>query len=185
MEFHAIGEDGRQWMYGSVLISIFLIIAGLLAIFLPQAAGIAINLMVGWMLILGGAAHWAFAWTRRGSGGLGWGLVMGLLYLITGAFLLVFPLIGLASLTFALAVYLLMEAALEFVLAFKLRGLAASGLLTFNGVITLILGVMILAAWPWSSLWAIGTLVGISILFSGIARLGLSLAARRHMFRVA
>jgi uncharacterized membrane protein HdeD (DUF308 family) len=108
-----------------------------------------------------------------------------MLYIAVGAFLLVNPLIGLASLTFALALYLLAEAALEFFLAYELRGLPGVGMLTLDGLITVVLAVMILMRWPWSSLWAIGTLVGISILFSGISRLGLALTMRHQQWRIA
>jgi len=52
-------------------------------------------------------------------------------------------------------------------------------LLLFDGVVTLILAVMIWRTWPSNTEWVIGTLVGISMLFSGTARLMLSLAARQ------
>jgi uncharacterized membrane protein HdeD (DUF308 family) len=57
--------------------------------------------------------------------------------------------------------------------------LPGSGWLLVDGIVTLILAIMIWRAWPSSSLWAIGTLVGISMVFSGCARLTISLAARR------
>jgi uncharacterized membrane protein HdeD (DUF308 family) len=61
------------------------------------------------------------------------------------------PVAGLASLTIALAIYLFLEAVLEFVLGFKLRPLPGSGWLLFDGIITLILAVMIWRTWPSSS----------------------------------
>ena len=102
----------------------------------------------------------------------------GILYIFIGAYLLMHPLAGLPSLTIALAIYLLLEAILEFVLGFTLRPLPGSGWLLFDGIVTLILAVMIWRTWPSSSAWVIGTLVGISMLFSGTSRLMLSLAAR-------
>jgi len=95
------------------------------------------------------------------------------------------PLVGLASLTLALAVYLFVEGVLEFILSFRLRPLPGSGWLLFDGIITLILAIMIWKTWPSSSEWVIGTLVGISMLFSGISRLMLSLAARRLVSNLA
>ena len=88
------------------------------------------------------------------------------------------PVAGLASLTLALAIYLLVEAVLEFVLGFTLRPLPGSGWLLVDGIITLILAVMIWRTWPSSTGWVIGTLVGISMLFCGVSRLAISLAAR-------
>jgi len=68
---------------------------------------------------------------------------------------------------------------LEFVLCSRLRGIPGSGWLMVDGIITLVLAVMIWSTWPSSTVWVVGTLIGISMLFSGITRLMLSLAARR------
>ncbi|MGA9471729.1 MAG: DUF308 domain-containing protein [Terriglobales bacterium] len=163
----------------SVLMSILMIVAGILASLLPFVAGIAVNVFVGWMLIFSGGALVVFAWHTRGAGGVVWELLLAGLYLFIGGFILFRPLLGLASLTLALSIYLLVEAALEFALAFRLRSERGWGWLLFDGIITLILAFLIWRTWPSSSEWAIGTLVGISILLSGISRLMLSLAARR------
>jgi uncharacterized membrane protein HdeD (DUF308 family) len=93
--------------------------------------------------------------------------------------MLINPVLGMVSLTFALAIYFVVEAVLEFVLSYRLRPMPGSGWLLFDGIITAILAIIIFAIWPLSSAWAIGTLAGISMLFSGAARLMLSLAARR------
>ena len=52
------------------------------------------------------------------------------------------------------------------------------GLLLFNGIITLILGILIWAEWPFSGLWVIGTLVGIDAIFTGWTWILLSLKAK-------
>jgi len=83
-----------------------------------------------------------------------------------------------------LAIYLCVEAVLEFVLSFRLRPLPGSNWLLFDGIVTLILGVMVWRSLPSSTEWAIGTLVGVSMLFSGVARLSLSMAARRVLARI-
>ena len=169
----------------SIGLSILMILAGFLAIAVPQAAGIAVNLLVAWLLVFSGAAHLVFAWHTRTTGGVLWELLLGILYVFVGAFLLFRPVAGLASLTLALAIYLFAEGVLELILGFRLRPMAGSGWLLFDGVITLILGVMIWRTWPSSTEWFIGTLVGLSMLFSGITRLMLSLAARRLVAKLA
>jgi uncharacterized membrane protein HdeD (DUF308 family) len=105
--------------------------------------------------------------------------LLGILYIAAGGYILLHPLLGLESLTLLLAAYLLVEAILEFILSFQLRPMPGSGWLLLDGIITLVLGIMIWRTWPASTLWVIGTLVGISMLFSGVARLMISLAARR------
>jgi len=169
----------RKSLGWSVAISIFMILAGLLAITIPPIAGIAITVFVGWLLVVSGIFHLVYAWHIRSKGSLAWELIVGLVYLLAGIFLLLHPVAGLATLTLALAIYLLFEGVLEFVLAFRLRPHPGWGWLLFDGVITLILAVMIWRTWPFSASWALGTLVGISMLFSGTSRLMLSSAARR------
>jgi uncharacterized membrane protein HdeD (DUF308 family) len=162
-----------------------MIVAGILAIASPLAAGIAINVLVAWLLVFSGCVHLIFAWYTRSAGGFIGELLLGILYIFIGVYLLMHPLAGLMSLTLALAIYLFLEAILEFALGFKLRPLPGSGWLLFDGIITLILAVMIWRTWPSSTAWVIGTLVGISMLFSGTSRLMLSLAARSVTSKLA
>jgi uncharacterized membrane protein HdeD (DUF308 family) len=70
---------------------------------------------------------------------------------------------------------------LDIVLFFKMRPIQGSTWVLVDGIITLLLGLMIYAQWPSSSAWAIGTLVGISMIFSGVARVMMSLAVRKAM----
>ncbi|HUN89704.1 MAG TPA: HdeD family acid-resistance protein [Terriglobales bacterium] len=174
----------KQSVGWSIALGVLLIVAGLLAIASPAAAGIAVNLVVAWLLVFSGCAHLAFAWFRRSGGGFFWELLLGIVYLFIGGYMLVHPAVGLASLTIALAIYLIVEAVLEFVMGITLRPLSGSGWLIFDGIVTLILAVLIWRTWPSSSDWVIGTLVGISMLFSGITRLAMSLAARRLVNKV-
>lgn len=169
----------------SIGLSVLMIVAGILAIASPLGAGIAINLLVAWLLIFSAGAHLVFAWHRRSAGGFLWEILLGILYMLTGIYLLTRPVAGLASLTLALAIYLFLEAMLEFVMGFTLRPRPGSGWLLVDGIVTLILAVMIWRTWPSSTEWVIGTLVGISMLFSGISRLGISLAARSLTSKLA
>jgi uncharacterized membrane protein HdeD (DUF308 family) len=167
----------------SIALSVLLILAGILAIASPLAAGLAINVFVAWLLVVSGGVHFVFAWYRPSTGGFLWELLLGILYIFIGGYLVMHPVTGLESLTIALAIYLFLEAILEFVLGFALRPLPGSGWLLFDGIVTLILAVMIWRTWPSSTGWVIGTLIGISMLFSGVSRLVLSLAARRAVAR--
>jgi uncharacterized membrane protein HdeD (DUF308 family) len=163
----------------SIVLSAVMILAGMVAIAAPLAAGIAVNLFVGWLLVFSGCMHLAFAWYRRSAGGFIWELLVGILYIVIGGYLLTRPVLGLESITIALAIYLFMEAILEFVLGLTLRPRRGSGWILFDGVVTLILAVMIWRTWPSSAAWVIGTLIGISMLFSGASRLAISLGLRR------
>lgn len=163
----------------AIILSVLMIIAGVLAMIVPPAAGIAVTLVVGWLLMISGAAHFVYAFYRHKGGKTVWEVLIGVLYILAGIFLVLNPVMGLTTLTLALAIYLILDAVLEFVLSFQLRPLPGWGWVLTDGIIALLLAIMIWATWPVSSSWVIGTLVGISILLSGVARLMLSLAARR------
>jgi uncharacterized membrane protein HdeD (DUF308 family) len=185
MSATSVGTIVKKSVGWSIGLSILMILAGCLAIAVPQAAGIAVNLLVAWLLVFSGAAHLVFAWHTRIAGGVLWELLLGVLYIYVGVYLLFRPVAGLASLTLALAIYLFAKGVLELILSFRLRPMPGSGWLLFDGIVTLILGVMIWRTWPSSTEWVIGTLVGISMLFSGISRLMISLAARRLVAKLA
>ena len=182
LSFGAVAKESVGWSIG---LSILMILAGLLAIVVPPSAGIAVLAVVAWLLMLSGAVHLVFAWHTRTAGGMIWELLLGVLYLFVGVYVFLHPVAGLASLTLLLAIYLFAEGVLELILGFRLRPTPGSGWLLFDGILTLVLGILIWRSWPSSTEWVIGTLVGISMLFSGTARLSLSLAARRVVSKVA
>jgi uncharacterized membrane protein HdeD (DUF308 family) len=168
----------------SIALSILLIIAGLIALFLPFISGVAITLFFGWMMILSGITHLVFAFKTHTTGGRVWEIIIGIIYLFTGFYLILHPLDALLALTLILACYLFFEAIVEFIQYFQLRPRHGAGWLIVDGIITFILAIMIWRAWPASSVWVIGTLVGISMIFSGFSRLMLSLTAKRVLNRV-
>lgn len=163
----------------SMALSVLLILSGILAIVVPLTGALAVTLVVAWLLIFSGAVHLVFAWHLRHAGGIVWEILVGLAYAFIGGYMLAHPLLGIESLTLALAIYLFAEAILEFVLAARLQNRPGRGWLVFDGVITLILAVMIWRVWPSNTAWILGTLVGISMLFSGTSRLMMSFEARK------
>ncbi|HJZ73990.1 MAG TPA: DUF308 domain-containing protein [Vicinamibacterales bacterium] len=172
-------SDVRRATTWSIAISVLMIAAGVLAIALPSSAGIAVTALVGWLLVFSGVLHLAFAWRGGRAGAVVWEILLGLAYGIVGFYVLANPVAGLASLTFAVAVYLFVEGVLEFAASFQLRPAPGAGWLLVDGIITLVLAIMIWSTWPSSAAWVVGTLIGISMFFSGITRLMLSLAVRR------
>jgi uncharacterized membrane protein HdeD (DUF308 family) len=171
--------DVRNATTWSIVLSVLMIATGLMAIGVPMIAGVAITALIAWLLIFSGLLHLVFAWRGGRAGAVLWEILLGIVYGAIGFYLLANPVAGLASLTLAIAFYLLIEGALEFVLSLQLRPLPASGWLLVDGIVTLLIAVMIWSTWPSSAAWVVGTLVGISMLFSGITRLMLSIAVRR------
>ena len=179
MSATSVVSIARRSLNWTIAFSILMIFAGVAAIAMPPVAGLAVNIVVAWLLLFSGAMHLVFAWYTRTVGAVVWEVLLGLVYATIGIYLLAQPAAGLAALTLALAIYLFLEAVLEFIAWNYLRRLAGARWLLFDGVVTLILAVMIWRTWPSSTEWVIGTLVGVSMLFSGASRLMLSLAARQ------
>ncbi len=80
------------------------------------------------------------------------------------------PLAGMALITLVLAVYIMFEGIFELVVFSRVRHLPGTVWFLIDGLVSLFLAALIFFHWPSSSMWVIGTLVGISLLFSGLAR---------------
>ncbi len=174
-----VTPDVRSATPWSTVLSVLMISAGLVAIALPMVAGVTVTAFVGWLLFSSGVLHLVFAWRGSSAGSVVWEIVLGIAYGSIGLYLISNPASGLASLTLAIGLYLFFEAVLESMLSFQLRPAPGAGWLLVDGIVTFLLSMMILTTWPSSAAWVVGTLVGISMLFSGMSRLMISLAARR------
>jgi uncharacterized membrane protein HdeD (DUF308 family) len=164
----------------SMLWGIVMLFCGMLAIIMPLATSIAVVLLLAWLILFAAVSHLIFAFHTHGIGGVLWQILLALLYGAVGVYLLMKPLLGVVSLTLVAAVFLLCEGVIELIFYFRIRHVRRAGWVLVNGIITLILGILIWAQWPASALWVIGTLVGISLIFSGVSRLMLS-ATIRHL----
>ena len=162
-----------------IAIAVVFILLGIMAIVEPGVAGLAVAILVGWLLIFGGLAHLIGTFGAGGVGRAIWQLILGLIYLVGGIYFLKHPLLGLGTLTLLLAAIILAEAVLEFIAYFRARNEGGSIWMLANGLITLLLGGLIWFHWPSSSVRAIGTLVGVNLLMTGFSRLMLGMAARR------
>ena len=162
-----------------IAVSVLLIVLGIIAIALPFTAAIAVTAIVGWMLLFGGITHIVAAFRVRGAGAILWEVLVGLVYLVGGGYTLFHPLLGVATLTLFLAGIFLAEGIFEIIAFFNMRGLKGAGWMLFDGLVTILLAGLIWAHWPSSSVWAIGTIVGISLLISGVKWLMISMAARK------
>jgi uncharacterized membrane protein HdeD (DUF308 family) len=168
-----------------IAMAVVFIILGIVAIVEPGVAGLAVTILVGWLLVVGGVAHLIAAFSGGGAGRVIWQVIVGIIYIVGGFYFLTHPLLGLGTLTLFLAGIILVEAVMEFIAYFRMRSEGGSGWLLVNALITLLLGALIWVHWPSSSVWAIGTLVGVNLLMTGFSRLMLGMAARKLATGVA
>jgi uncharacterized membrane protein HdeD (DUF308 family) len=169
-------KQASKW---GIVWSVLLILLGMLAIAEPLVAAIALATFIAWVLIFVGVVHVALAFHAHSGTSLGWKLLVGLAYLFIGGYLLYRPVVGVATLTLMLAFLFMVEGVLDFMLWWKSRRADGAFWILVDSVITLVLGGMIYVHWPSSSVWVIGTLVGISLIISGVTRVMLSTAARQ------
>src|SRR5271166_1771389 len=163
----------------SIIWAILLVAFGFLAIALPFATSWGVVVVIAWLIVFSGGFQFIHAFQSKGIGSVVWKLLVAILYLIVGIYFLLNPLLGVAAFTLALAFFFVLEGVFDLVAYFQTRGNPGSGWILFDGIVTLILGLLVWRQWPSSSLWVIGTLVGISMIMTGTTRLMLSFAARR------
>ena len=161
--------------------AVVMILLGLLAVFLPLASGIAVSVVVSWLIVLTGLAYLASAFAGRNAGAFISRMLIGIVYVAGGGYLAFHPGLALESLTIVLAVIFAMEGVLELVTFFRFRTYSGSGWVLFDAIITLLLAYLIVRPWPSSSSWAIGTILGINLIVSGFTVLMYSLTARRTL----
>jgi len=168
----------------SIALGVLMIVAGMIAIFEPLAAGLVVVAVLGWMAIFNGAAQLVYAFSHAARHRWLEG-ILGLIYIVAGIYLLMHPVGGLLALTLLLGCFLLVYGVFALILAFQMRPAPGWGWVLFDALITFLLGLVIYIHWHITSGYVIGTLFGISFIISGISRLMLSLAARRLTSKLA
>lgn len=164
----------------SPLIGILLIVLGIIGLALPVFSTLVAETWVAFILISAGAAKVIYAFQTRDRGGFIWKLLLGVLYVATGIMLFVYPRTGILTLTLLLGSFFLTEGVFETILAFRLRPQQNWTWALVNGIVTLLFGAIVWFQWPFNAPWLIGTLVGASVLFSGISRVALSFNNGNH-----
>jgi len=167
-------HDAGIWLIVSACLFVVL---GIYAIVEPFVAGLAVSLLVGWLLIAGGATH-IISIFRRDDGGAVWHLALGILYIAGGLYFLSQPVIAMEAFTLLLAMILLVEAGIDLVAYSAQRREPGAVWLLVNAFVTALLGTLIAMHWPAMTGWVIGTMFGLNLLTTGVSRLMLGMAAR-------
>jgi uncharacterized membrane protein HdeD (DUF308 family) len=177
----AISEHAKH----AVICGTVMVIAGVLAIMAPFVTGLSLMVVLGVLLLVAGIAECLLAFK---AGAFGRGLlifVIGLLTAIAGLWTLLQPLAALATVTLLLAAYFVVAGVVELFAALSGAPAAGRGWLIFGAVVSIILGVLLWRQFPLSGVWAVGTLVGIRLLLSGMSLIGIGSAARKGIKNVA
>ncbi|WP_415184513.1 HdeD family acid-resistance protein [Phaeovulum sp.] len=143
---------------------------GLLAILLPGWATLAGEILIAWMLLLWGVVGLWFAWEMRPAKEWFYGAILFGLTLLLGLVFLLFPGVGIATLTIVMIIVFLMEGIVSILLGLRISGhLRSWGWMVFSGICSLIVGAIILFGWPETAVWTLGLLLGVNFLSSGLS----------------
>lgn len=157
-----------------------LVILGIIAIAVPRVATIAVEVLLGWVLLLSGLVGLIATLRVRSAPGVGWAIVSGFLGIIVGLLLLWRPLSGAITMTLILAIFFLIEGIASILYARDHRRELSGrwSWMLISGIIDLVLAAFIFLGLPATAIWAIGLLVGINMIFGGWALAGIALRAR-------
>src|SRR5271155_2021221 len=146
----------RQASTVSIVWGVLLIVLGMAAVGSPFLAAVAVNVAIAWLIVLAGAVHLALAFRAHGAGSVIWKVLVGVAYVCFGIYLILHPVLAVASLTLVLASLFLIEGVLNIVLFAKMRSMGGSIWVLIDAIITILLGLLIYMQWPSSAAWAIG-----------------------------
>lgn len=155
------------------------VVLGIFCIAAAPFITFTITMFIGIIVIVGGILQIGSGVDmEKGTKGRGWTITGGILAVIVGLFFVINPFGGMKILTWIIAFFLLIEGGLRIAAALELKPAQGWGWFLFGGIASVVLGLMLMAQWPYSAAWFIGTVFGIHALFAGMARITLGLAVR-------
>lgn len=158
---------------------IVFLLLGMAAIAFPVFFTFGVEQLLGWLLVIGGIAQGIRVFQMWGTAGNFASLVMGILSLIVGVMLLVYPLGGVLTLTILLTVFFFTEGVFKIAFSISYKEYINWGWLLLSGFLALIMAAIIWSGWPGTALWVLGLLVGINMIFFGASLLSLAFSARK------
>jgi uncharacterized membrane protein HdeD (DUF308 family) len=163
-----------------IALGVVYVIAGLIALGSVVFATVVTVYVVGFMMLIAGVAQVINAFQLQSWGKFLLWLLLGALYIVAGFITFENPLLAAATLTLLLGVALLVSGIMRIILAFGLQAEAPWIGVALSGVITLLLGLIILAHWPVSSLYILGIFLGVDLVIAGASWIGIGFGLKRH-----
>ena len=170
--------DARKAGTWVIVWGILLIVTGFVAIMQPAVAALAVELLLGWLLVFAGVVEIVYAIQQRGKEGFTHKILLAILTLLLGILLLMKPGVGIASIALLIGAFLFAHGIAAVMLAFKLKPGPGWGWVLFDGILSIVIAILIAIGWPSSSIGFVGTLVGILMMYGGVWRIVLGRALR-------
>lgn len=182
--FPADADVLRKHSTWFIVYGVVMVLLGLFAIAAPGVATLAVTLMIGWLLLIGGAFG-LFAVISGGTSapGFWWNLFTAIVYILAGLCVLTRPVAGVLTLTIILAAYLLAGGVMRIFLAVGYRAQIPGAWvwLLISSVVDIALSLIIMMDLPGSAAWVLGLLVGINLLMMGVSIVMVAMSVRRSL----
>jgi uncharacterized membrane protein HdeD (DUF308 family) len=161
-----------------VALGVIYVIAGIIALGSVVMATVASVFVVGIMMLIAGIAEVINAFQVKSWGRFLLWLLLGALYIVAGFVTFENPLLAAVLLTLILGIALITSGIMRMILAFSMQAGTPWIWILVSGLITLLIGLVILAHWPVSSLYVLGLFLGVDLVFAGAGWIGLGLGLR-------
>jgi uncharacterized membrane protein HdeD (DUF308 family) len=175
---NVLGDLKKNWGWLFAL-GILLLILGFIGLGMEIALTVASVMFLGILLLIGAFAQIIHAFKGQGWKSVGLHILNAILYGVGGVVMLINPLIASIVFTPVLGFVILIVGVARIVMAFHIRGMKGWGWPLIGGIISIILGLLIIGQWPISGLWVIGLFVAIEMIVSGWSYIFVALAAKR------
>jgi uncharacterized membrane protein HdeD (DUF308 family) len=163
-----------------IALGVVYIIAGIIALGSVVLATVATVFVVGIMMVIAGVAEVLNAFQIKTWGRFLLWLLLGALYIVAGFITFENPLLAAAILTLFLGIALIASGIMRIVLAFSMQAVMPWIWVLLSGIITLLLGLVVVAHWPVSSLYILGIFLGVDLVLAGASWIGIGLGLKRH-----
>jgi uncharacterized membrane protein HdeD (DUF308 family) len=163
-----------------VALGVVYLVGGVIALGSVVTATVVSVLFVGVMMIVVGVAEVINAWQVKTWGKFLLWALLGILYIVAGFLTFENPLLAAALLTLLLGITLIASGLMRIILAFSVKSETPWGWVVLSGLVTLLLGVLIVARWPVNSLYILGLFLGIDLIIAGVGWIALGLGLHRH-----
>ena len=147
--------------------AVLLVIAAIAAILLPFVSATLLTIGIGGIAFAAGIGQFLRLGEESNSQGKLFRVLSALLYIGGSIFILIDPIDSEVSLTLFAGILLLVEGVMELASGASASG-PAGGLSIVDGILTSLIGVLLVVEWPFDSLWALGTLFGVALFTSAL-----------------
>lgn len=174
---HVAASSGKP-IWSPLLLGLVLVLGSFVVLGDVVLATVISAMLIGVVLVVAGAFEIFYAVLAGGWRGVAWHMLLGIAYIVLGCLLISQPAIAALIITRIIGIVLIISGAARIFMGGRQAG-SGRGMVFISGLFGLLAGILILARWPESGLWVIGTFLGIDLMLHGIGWIVVGLKTRR------